>query len=80
MYRMLNGFNSNSASGDDLLISHSCQFADGLSLVSDADLECLSEHTNGSPQASLTAEREDAGDSRELCNTARSTLLRYHTH
>ncbi|XP_030280459.1 centrosomal protein of 41 kDa [Sparus aurata] len=48
---------------------------DGLSLVSDADLECLSEHTNGSPQASLTAEREDAGDSRELCNTARSTLL-----
>ncbi|XP_045894530.1 centrosomal protein of 41 kDa isoform X1 [Micropterus dolomieu] len=48
---------------------------DGLSVVSDADLECLSEHTNGSPQASPVSDRQDAGDTRENCYTARSTLL-----
>ncbi|KAK1887987.1 Centrosomal protein of 41 kDa [Dissostichus eleginoides] len=48
---------------------------DGLSVVSDADLDCLSEHTNGrSPQASPVSDRQDAGD-REMCNSARSTLL-----
>ncbi|XP_044048742.1 centrosomal protein of 41 kDa isoform X2 [Siniperca chuatsi] len=48
---------------------------DGLSVVSDADLECLSEHTNGSPQASPLSDRQDAGDTREICYSARSTLL-----
>ncbi|KAE8296716.1 Centrosomal protein of 41 kDa [Larimichthys crocea] len=48
---------------------------DGLSVVSDADLECLSEHTNGSPHTPLPTDRQDAGDSREMCYTARSTLL-----
>ncbi|XP_070687091.1 centrosomal protein of 41 kDa [Pempheris klunzingeri] len=48
---------------------------DGLSVVSDADLECLSEHTNGSPQASPQSDRQDAGDTREICHSARSTLL-----
>ncbi|XP_070828323.1 centrosomal protein of 41 kDa [Chaetodon trifascialis] len=48
---------------------------DGLSVVSDADLECLSEHTNGSPQASLLSDRQDAGDAKEICHSARSTLL-----
>ncbi|KAF3855260.1 hypothetical protein F7725_023315 [Dissostichus mawsoni] len=39
------------------------------------DLDCLSEHTNGSsPQASPVSDRQDAGD-REMCNSARSTLL-----
>lgn len=59
---------------DNLSVAHS--FVDGLSVVSDADLESLSEHTNGSPQAS---DRQDAGDTREICYTARSTLLRYCT-
>ncbi|GAA6215354.1 centrosomal protein of 41 kDa isoform X2 [Lates japonicus] len=48
---------------------------DGLSVVSDADLECLSEHTNGSTQASPLSDRQDAGDTREICYSARSTLL-----
>ncbi|KAI3370997.1 hypothetical protein L3Q82_023641 [Scortum barcoo] len=48
---------------------------DGLSVVSDADLECLSEHTNGFPQASPLSDRQDAGDIREICYSARSTLL-----
>ncbi|XP_070764091.1 centrosomal protein of 41 kDa [Enoplosus armatus] len=48
---------------------------DGLSVASDADLECLSEHTNGSPQASPHSYHQDAGDSREICYSARSTLL-----
>ncbi|GLD61624.1 centrosomal protein of 41 kDa isoform X1 [Lates japonicus] len=56
-------------------VSHSCSFADGLSVVSDADLECLSEHTNGSTQASPLSDRQDAGDTREICYSARSTLL-----
>ncbi|KAM7397180.1 hypothetical protein PAMP_020173 [Pampus punctatissimus] len=45
---------------------------DGLSVTSDADLESLSEHTSCSPQAS---HRQDAGDTRKICYTARSTLL-----
>uniref|UniRef100_A0A4W6BWP8 Centrosomal protein 41 n=1 Tax=Lates calcarifer TaxID=8187 RepID=A0A4W6BWP8_LATCA len=48
---------------------------DGLSVVSDADLECLSEHTNGSTHASPLSDRQDAGDTREICYSARSTLL-----
>nr|XP_046249654.1 centrosomal protein of 41 kDa [Scatophagus argus] len=48
---------------------------DGLSVVSDADLECLSERTNGSTQASLPSHHQDSGDNRELCYSARSTLL-----
>ncbi|KAL7402114.1 hypothetical protein ABVT39_009850 [Epinephelus coioides] len=48
---------------------------DGLSVVSDADLECLSEHTNGSPQPPPPSDRQDAGDTREMCYSARSTLL-----
>ncbi|XP_062277072.1 centrosomal protein of 41 kDa [Scomber scombrus] len=42
---------------------------DGMSVMSDADLDSLSEHTNGSPQAS------DHQDAKEICYTARSTLL-----
>ncbi|XP_076588454.1 centrosomal protein of 41 kDa [Chaetodon auriga] len=53
--------------------SHAAE--DGLSVVSDADLECLSEHTNGSPQASLLSDHHDAGDAKEICHSARSTLL-----
>ncbi|XP_059192099.1 centrosomal protein of 41 kDa [Centropristis striata] len=48
---------------------------DGLSVVSDADLESLSEHTNGSQQASPLSDHQDAGDNSEICYTARSTLL-----
>ncbi|XP_034542137.1 centrosomal protein of 41 kDa [Notolabrus celidotus] len=48
---------------------------DGVSVVSDADLEDLSERTNGSPQASPLSDHQDAGDSKEICYTARSTLL-----
>lgn len=48
---------------------------DGVSVVSDADLEPSSEHTNGSSQAPPLSDRQDAGDSVEICHTARSTLL-----
>ncbi|XP_039988511.1 centrosomal protein of 41 kDa isoform X2 [Xiphias gladius] len=48
---------------------------DSLSVVSDADLECLSEHTNGSPRPSPLSDRQDAGDTRGECFSARSTLL-----
>ncbi|XP_051238164.1 centrosomal protein of 41 kDa isoform X1 [Dicentrarchus labrax] len=48
---------------------------DSLSVVSDADLECLSEHINGSPQASPLSDRQDDGYTREMCYSARSTLL-----
>ncbi|XP_075945751.1 centrosomal protein of 41 kDa [Anarhichas minor] len=48
---------------------------DCLSVVSDADLECLSEHANGSLQASPHSDRQDAGDTGEICYSARSTLL-----
>ncbi|XP_074532919.1 centrosomal protein of 41 kDa isoform X2 [Halichoeres trimaculatus] len=48
---------------------------DGVSVVSDADLESSSEHTNGSSQASPLSDRQDAGDGAEICHTARSTLL-----
>ncbi|XP_054476770.1 centrosomal protein of 41 kDa [Anoplopoma fimbria] len=44
---------------------------DGLSVVSEADLESLSEHADGSPRS----DRQDAGDSGEVCYSARSTLL-----
>lgn len=60
--------------GDNVLISHSP--ADGVSVVSNADLECLSEHANDSPRDSQLSDHQDAGDSREVCHTARSTLLR----
>uniref|UniRef100_A0A7N6A7N3 Rhodanese domain-containing protein n=1 Tax=Anabas testudineus TaxID=64144 RepID=A0A7N6A7N3_ANATE len=55
-----------------LLIFHS--LADG-DVVSNADLECLSERTNGSLQVSPLSDRQDAGDTRENCYSARSTLL-----
>ncbi|XP_020492854.1 centrosomal protein of 41 kDa [Labrus bergylta] len=48
---------------------------DSVSAVSDADLESLSEHTNGSPQVSPHSDRQEAGDSKDICHTARSTLL-----
>ncbi|XP_029289507.1 centrosomal protein of 41 kDa isoform X2 [Cottoperca gobio] len=49
---------------------------DGLSVVSDAELEYLSEHTNGSsPQASPVSDHQDTGDTRDMCYSARSTLL-----
>ncbi|KAM8892257.1 centrosomal protein of 41 kDa [Spinachia spinachia] len=46
-----------------------------LSVASDVDLECLSEHTNGSPQASPHPALQEAGDAGEMCHSARSTLL-----
>uniref|UniRef100_A0A3Q0SVM8 Centrosomal protein 41 n=1 Tax=Amphilophus citrinellus TaxID=61819 RepID=A0A3Q0SVM8_AMPCI len=46
---------------------------------SDADLECLSERTNGSLQRSVLSDHQDAGDTKEICYSARSTLLRYFT-
>uniref|UniRef100_A0A7N9AQF9 Centrosomal protein 41 n=1 Tax=Mastacembelus armatus TaxID=205130 RepID=A0A7N9AQF9_9TELE len=61
--------------GGCLLISHSYSFVDNLSVVSIGDLEGLSDHTNGSPQALPLSDRHDAGDTREICNSARSTLL-----
>ncbi|XP_071313469.1 centrosomal protein of 41 kDa [Trachinotus anak] len=48
---------------------------DSLSAASDADLECLSEHTNGSSKVSLLSDRQDAGDTGDICYSARSTLL-----
>ncbi|KAF3706146.1 Centrosomal protein of 41 kDa [Channa argus] len=48
---------------------------DNVSVVSGADLECLSEQTNGSSQTSPLSDRQDAGDTEEICCTARSTLL-----
>uniref|UniRef100_A0A8C2XRJ0 Centrosomal protein 41 n=1 Tax=Cyclopterus lumpus TaxID=8103 RepID=A0A8C2XRJ0_CYCLU len=49
-----------------------CCLADGgLSVASDADLECPSEHTNGSPRS----DRQDAGDAGDTCHSSRSTLL-----
>ena len=60
--------------GDNLLISHS--LADALSEESDEDLESLSEHTNVALHRSPLSDPYDAGDTRENCNTARSTLLR----
>uniref|UniRef100_A0A3Q4B2M1 Rhodanese domain-containing protein n=1 Tax=Mola mola TaxID=94237 RepID=A0A3Q4B2M1_MOLML len=51
------------------------QLVNSLSVVSDADLECLSIPTSASPRASLPTDHRDAGDARENCPTARSTLL-----
>ncbi|XP_047196021.1 centrosomal protein of 41 kDa-like [Hippoglossus stenolepis] len=48
---------------------------DALSEVSDADLESLSEHTNGALHMSPLSDPHVAGDTRENCYTARSTLL-----
>ncbi|CAJ1056104.1 centrosomal protein of 41 kDa [Xyrichtys novacula] len=48
---------------------------DGVSVVSDADLECPSEHINGSTQGSPPPDHQGAGDSKDICHTARSTLL-----
>ncbi|XP_030588047.1 centrosomal protein of 41 kDa isoform X2 [Archocentrus centrarchus] len=47
----------------------------GDGLQSDADLECLSERTNGSLQRSVLSDHQDAGDTKEICYSARSTLL-----
>uniref|UniRef100_A0A672Z0L1 Centrosomal protein 41 n=1 Tax=Sphaeramia orbicularis TaxID=375764 RepID=A0A672Z0L1_9TELE len=52
-----------------------CLFADVLSVVSDAELESLSEHTNGSPQASLVTDHPDSREAKDICCTSRSTLL-----
>ncbi|KAM9375510.1 centrosomal protein of 41 kDa [Pholidichthys leucotaenia] len=41
----------------------------------DPELERLCEQTNGSPQMSARSSREDAGHTKEICYTARSTLL-----
>lgn len=48
---------------------------DVLSVVSDAELESLSKHTNGSPQASLVTDHPDSREARDICYTSRSTLL-----
>uniref|UniRef100_A0A3B4YYP9 Centrosomal protein 41 n=1 Tax=Stegastes partitus TaxID=144197 RepID=A0A3B4YYP9_9TELE len=48
-------------------------FADGLSVVSDTDLECLSDRTPSSPQMSPLSDHHEAGD-KEI-SSARSTLL-----
>ncbi|XP_017292385.1 centrosomal protein of 41 kDa [Kryptolebias marmoratus] len=48
---------------------------DSLSVVSDADLECSSEYTNGSPLTVPLSHRQNAGDSKDICHSARSTLL-----
>ncbi|XP_072242529.1 centrosomal protein of 41 kDa [Leuresthes tenuis] len=48
---------------------------DSLSVVSDADLDCLSERTNGSPLTSPRSHSQDVGDNKDICHTARSTLL-----
>ncbi|XP_041853836.1 centrosomal protein of 41 kDa isoform X2 [Melanotaenia boesemani] len=48
---------------------------DGESVLSDADLESLSEHTNGSLQTSPLSENQGEGSSKEICHSARSTLL-----
>nr|XP_040018349.1 centrosomal protein of 41 kDa isoform X2 [Gasterosteus aculeatus aculeatus] len=48
---------------------------DCLSVASDVDLECLSERTNGSPQASPPPAPQQARDAGEICHSARSTLL-----
>uniref|UniRef100_A0A3P8SX66 Centrosomal protein 41 n=1 Tax=Amphiprion percula TaxID=161767 RepID=A0A3P8SX66_AMPPE len=47
---------------------------DGLSVVSDVDLECLSDRTPSSPQMSPLSDHQDAGDTKEI-SSARSTLL-----
>ncbi|XP_037308054.2 centrosomal protein of 41 kDa [Pungitius pungitius] len=51
------------------------EIEDRLSMASDVDLECLSERTNGSPQASPQPALQEAGDAGETCHSARSTLL-----
>lgn len=66
---------TNSTAADSPILSH--WFADVLSVVSEADLECLSEETNGSLLAPLPTDRQDAGYAEETCYSARSTLLRY---
>ncbi|XP_028286175.1 centrosomal protein of 41 kDa isoform X2 [Parambassis ranga] len=48
--------------------SHAAE--DDVSVVSSADLESLPEHINGFP-----SDHQDAGDGRDVCHTARSTLL-----
>uniref|UniRef100_A0A8D2ZE52 Centrosomal protein 41 n=1 Tax=Scophthalmus maximus TaxID=52904 RepID=A0A8D2ZE52_SCOMX len=48
---------------------------DLLCLVSDADLECLSEDDNSTPHASPLSDCQDVRDAREICYSARSTLL-----
>ncbi|XP_060932710.1 centrosomal protein of 41 kDa [Limanda limanda] len=48
---------------------------DALSEMSDADLESLSEHTNGALHMSPLSDPHGAGDTRENCYTSRSTLL-----
>uniref|UniRef100_A0A1A7YPC4 Centrosomal protein 41 n=1 Tax=Iconisemion striatum TaxID=60296 RepID=A0A1A7YPC4_9TELE len=48
---------------------------DGVSVESDADLESLPELTNDSPVTLPASHSQDAGDDRDICPSARSTLL-----
>uniref|UniRef100_A0A665VG54 Rhodanese domain-containing protein n=1 Tax=Echeneis naucrates TaxID=173247 RepID=A0A665VG54_ECHNA len=48
---------------------------DNLSVVSEADLESLSEHINGSTKASPLPDQQGPGDRGDFCYSARSTLL-----
>ncbi|MED6261820.1 Centrosomal protein of 41 kDa [Ataeniobius toweri] len=48
---------------------------DGVSIISEADLECESERVNGSPLKLPLSHQPDAGDCKDNCHTARSTLL-----
>ncbi|KAM9753655.1 centrosomal protein of 41 kDa [Menidia menidia] len=48
---------------------------DSLSVVSDADLECVSERMNVSPMTSPQLPSQDLGDNKDICPTSRSTLL-----
>ncbi|XP_014329118.1 centrosomal protein of 41 kDa isoform X1 [Xiphophorus maculatus] len=48
---------------------------DGLSVISEADLECESERVNGLSLELPLSQQHDAGDRRDGCHTARSTLL-----
>ncbi|KAM4733736.1 centrosomal protein of 41 kDa isoform 2-T2 [Anableps anableps] len=48
---------------------------DGLSVISEADLECESDRVNGSSPKLPLSQQHDTGDCKERCHTARSTLL-----
>ncbi|MEQ2189366.1 hypothetical protein GOODEAATRI_024594, partial [Goodea atripinnis] len=62
----------NQSAGDDELADTQ---QDGLSIISEADLECESERVNGSPLKLPLSQQPDAGDCKDNCHTARSTLL-----
>uniref|UniRef100_A0A1A8FU98 Centrosomal protein 41 n=3 Tax=Nothobranchius korthausae TaxID=1143690 RepID=A0A1A8FU98_9TELE len=48
---------------------------DGVSVESDADLDSLPDLTNGSPVTLPASHSQAAGDNRDICPSARSTLL-----